>query len=268
MKRIFSLGLLLSAAVLIGCAVSPTATSNQPAGNWVNWQIQTGAALTSPPNTYPSMVGAVQVSGSNVNAVFTILQSAQTSEVEDFAGSYTASSGNISVSTFGYGIDYVQPASPYTLVPVTLIGGCVYPPGYTGVECDALVAFSPAVGAAIAPLNGLYTGTLTDAAISGYSGTATLTLTQSTAPNASGQFPLTGTITFPAGSGLPSASLSGTVNGEAVAMNWCSAAVSGPCIALTGSTVPAGNQIVVSSLVYNQPAANLDTTFTGTLNLQ
>jgi hypothetical protein len=101
---------------------------------------------------------------------------------------------------------------------VSVIGGCVYPLNYQGVECLAQASLSPAVGAEIAPLNGTYDGTLTDSASSGMSGTGTLTLTQSTTPNASGEFPLSGTITFPSNSGFGSYTLSGAVSGEGITL--------------------------------------------------
>jgi hypothetical protein len=95
------------------------------------------------------------------------------------------------------------------------------------------------------------------------SGTGTLTLTQSSTPNASGQFPLTGTVTFPAGSDLNSYPLTGTISGEGLTLNYCSAAVIGPCVSLTGSANPAATQIAVPNLTWAQTGPSY--TFTGTL---
>ena len=50
---------LLPLAMLIGCAVPPTTYIGCASWPWQNWQIQAGTAITSPPNTYPSFLGAI-----------------------------------------------------------------------------------------------------------------------------------------------------------------------------------------------------------------
>jgi hypothetical protein len=50
--------LLLTISGLAGCGSNPP---NPPPNGWVNWQIQAGTAITSPPNTYPSFYGAVLI---------------------------------------------------------------------------------------------------------------------------------------------------------------------------------------------------------------
>jgi hypothetical protein len=268
MKRSFALALLLPAVALIGCAVtpgSPTGPTGPTSGNWTNWQIQAGTAITSPPNTYPSFLGAIQIQGTQAAGIFTTVNSTGSSAGLDYSGSYATTTGDVTLSTDGYGFEYTQPATPYTLVPVSVVGGCVYPPGYTGPECNAIFS-SPSVGIEIAPLNGTYTGTLTESAVPSMSGTGTLTLTQSDTPNSSGAFPLTASIAFPSASALGTFNLAGTVSGESIALNFCSAAVIGPCIPLTASTNPAGTQITISNLGWNQTGPSY--TFTGVLTLQ
>ena len=153
--------LLLPMAALLGCGLPPTPSSP---GAWQNWQIQAGTAITSPPNTYPSFLGATQVLGTQAAGVFTTVATAATTGPPlDYTGSFNSSTGDVTLATFGFGFGYILPATPYTLVPVGVTGGCVYPPGYTGVMCNAIFAV-PAVGVQIAPLNGTYTGTLTDSA--------------------------------------------------------------------------------------------------------
>ena len=61
---------LFPLAILLGCTVPP-ATPSAPAVPWQNWQIQAGTAITSPPNTYPSFVGALQIQGTQASGVFT-----------------------------------------------------------------------------------------------------------------------------------------------------------------------------------------------------
>ena len=271
MKRRLRFALLLPLAVLIGCTLPPATPSPSnptPSGSWTNWQIQAGAAITSPPNTYPSFLGAIQVQGTQASGIFTTVEPigapTPSSTVEDYSGSLNTSTQAVTLATYGYAFGYTQPATPYTLVPVGVIGGCVYPPGYAGAECLAIFA-SPSVGVEIAPLTGTYAGTLTSATPS-MSGTATLTLTQSATPNPSGAFPLTGSIVFPGSSNLGTSLLSGTVSGEGISLSYLSAAVIGPNISFTGSTNPTGTQITVSNLTWAQTGPSF--TFTGTLTLQ
>ena len=195
-----SIALLFPLACLLGCTlpVTPPASTNSPttplSGNWENWQIQAGAAITSPPNTYPSFLGAIEIQGAQASGIFTTVEATGTTgQPLDYTGSFNPSTQDVTLATFGYGFGYTQPATPYTLVPVGVIGGCVYPPTYTGPECLA-IASVPSVGVQIAPLNGTYTGTLTGTITTSsqttpITGTASLTLTQSTTPNSSGQFP-------------------------------------------------------------------------------
>ena len=264
--------LLLPLACLLGCTLpaTPPASTNSPAsplsGNWTNWQIQAGAAITSPPNTYPSFLGAIEVQGSQAEGLFTtVVAAGTTGQPLDYSGSFNPSTQDVTLATFGYGFGYTQPATPYTLVPVSVIGGCVYPPTYTGPECLA-IASVPSVGTEIATLNGTYTGSLTDSASPSMSGTGTLTLTQSATPNSSGQFPLTGTITFPSSTEFGTLPISGTVNGEGITLYDPTPGVT-PLVTLTASTNPAATQITVSNLAFAVTASDI-VTFTGTLTRQ
>jgi hypothetical protein len=266
------LALLLPAAVLVGCAVAPTTSSSSaPATSWQNWQIQAGTAITSPPNTYPSFLGAIQTQGTQASGIFTTVYPPGTptpsNTVEDYAGSFVSATGVVTLATNGFGFGYAQPSTPYTLVPVNVIGGCVYPPGYTGVECLAIFAV-PSVGVEIAPLNGTYTGILTSGGSPAISGTGTVTFTQSSTPNTDGSFPLTAAVTFPSSSiiGTGTYPLTGTVSGEGLSLSYLSTAVIGPSITLAASTNPAGTQITVSNLTWAETGPSF--TFTGTLTRQ
>jgi hypothetical protein len=236
-----------------------------PTGNWTNWQIQAGAAVTSPPNTYPWFLGAIQIQGAQATGIFTTVNAAGSVTPLDYGGTYVASTRDVTMSTYGFAFGYTQPATLYTLVPVSVTGGCVYPPGYTGPECTAITS-SPSVGVEIAPLTGTYSGTLTDSAAPSASGTGTVTLTQSTTPNADGSFSLTGTLTFPAGSGLGTYPLSGTISGEGIALYDPTPGIV-PVVSLTASTNPAGTQITVSNLAFAVTASDI-VTYTGTLTRQ
>jgi hypothetical protein len=269
----FPIAFLLPLVCLAGCTtsttpVTQTTTSSSNTGNWGNWQIQAGSAITSPPNTYPSFLGAIQVQGTQATGIFTTVVSASTTgQPLDYSGFLNSSTEDVTLATFGYEFGYTQPTTPYTLVPVGIIGGCVYPPTYTGPECLAITAGS-AVGVEVAPINGTYTGTLTDSATPSMSGTASLTLTQSTTANTSGQFPLTGTITFPSSSGLGTASLGGTVSGIGLTLGFYSTAVVGPNISLTAYTNPTASQITITNLGFSSGIASENAAYTGTLTLQ
>jgi hypothetical protein len=152
----------------------------------------------------------------------------------------------------------------------------VYPPGYTGPECLALIALAPSVGVQIAPLNGTYTGTLTESASTVTSpipsGTVSLALTQSSTPNTDGTFPLTGMFSFLGGgcqSGLP---LTGTVSGEGITLNYPSPAPGWTAVNFTASTNPTATKIAATSVVFTDSPCGISntgsTTYTGTLTRQ
>jgi hypothetical protein len=265
MRTRSSIALLLPLACLLGCTL-PTTPSPTPADTWENWQIQAGTAITSPPNTYPSFLGAIQVQGTQATGIFTtVVAAGTTGQPLDYTGAFNSSTEDVTLATFGYEFGITEPATPYTLTQIGVIGGCVYPPTYTGAECLAIFAV-PSVGVQIAPLNGTYTGTLTDSASPGMSGTGSLTLTQSTTPNADGSFSLTGTLIFPSNSGLGAYKLSGTISGEGITLYDPTPGIV-PVVSLTASTNPAATQITVSNLAFAVTASDI-VTFTGTLTRQ
>jgi len=278
MKSRLRFALFIPLTTLLGCTLpsTPSTTGTAPTGNWTNWQIQAGATITSPPaGLY--FVGAVQIQGTQSTAAFTTSGFGGPSpgigtQVLDFTGTYYSSTGDILLypsagGPFDYAIGFTAP-SANNVVPVDILGGCVYPLNYQGVECLALIAIDPAVGVEIAPLTGIYTGTLTDGATPSMSGTATLTLTQSSTPNSSGQFPLSGTITFPGSSGFGTAPLGGTVSGEGITLSDSSAAPNSPTVNVTASASPDASQITVSNLLYSNFGPGAVFVYTGTLTRQ
>src|ERR1035438_8957853 len=169
MKSRLRIASLIPLATLLGCTLPSTPTTTSATnGNWDNWQIQAGTAITSPP-TGLYFTGAVQIQGTQSTAVFTSagLTGAGPATVLNFLGTYNSSTGDVGLlpattNSAAYGIGFTQP-STHTVIPVGIVGGCVYPLNYQGVECLALISLSPAVGVQIAPLNGTYVGTLTAA---------------------------------------------------------------------------------------------------------
>jgi hypothetical protein len=284
MRTRCSIALLLPLACLLGCTLPTTPSSQFISGNWSNWQIQTGTSTLVPPTVLTSpptgvyLVGAMQTQGSQVTGVF------QTNVVSgggvgpvNFTGSFDSTTSLLTLgSTPAYlGVQLTLPSNLTTLATGNLSAGCPPPP--SGGACYTAIALFPAAGAEIAPLNGIYTGTLTGTlGTTGLPGhiaslLASLTLTQASTPNADGSFPLTGTITFISSSDLSTTTLTGTVSGEGIALANVPYAnpVAGPAITLTASTNPAATQITVTNLDYTGPALGTPyATLSGTLTRQ
>jgi hypothetical protein len=263
---------LLAAFVIAGCGVGTTPTQTPPdaASLTGNWQIQQYSSITTPP-IGPSLLGALQVQGSQVTGTFYTTPICSNPVTVSYTGSYDSSTGNLTltavqVQPIPVQVQLAIPTDPATIATGTMIAPASLPGDTFG--CDLKPITGPAVGVEIAPLNGTYTGTLTDSANPSFSGPATLVLTQSSTPNSNGAFPLTGTLTFPASSNLGTYTLTGTVSGEGIALSFSSPAVIGPAISLTASTNPAASQITVTNLAFLGGGIDISATFTGTLTLQ
>ena len=266
MRTRASIALLLPLACLLGCTLPYT-----PSPLTGNWQIQSGTAITSPP-TYPYLVGALQGTNSALTGTFTAQIYTVNSTVESYSGTFNPSTGSLVLnSTLPLPANQTTaalsvPANPTDLATGTLVDQC-------GVCANGIS--TQVVGVEVAPLNGTYTGTLSGT-LNTYSpftstpitGTTSVTFTQSATPNASGQFPLTGTITFPSSSGLGTASLGGTVSGIGLTLGFYSTAVVGPNISLTAYTNPTASQITITNLGFSSGLASENAAYTGTLTLQ
>ena len=283
MNNVRSFAFLFPATLLLGCTLptapmSPPGASSPVAGNW---QIQSGTAITSPP-TVPYLVGALQGTNSALTGTFTTAgPSTASPAVDSYSGTYDASTGALFLDS---------PLPPQVTGVIATLSLPTYlndlATGSIVFQCGlcALGQSFPVVGAEIAPLNGTYTGTLSGtlttispATTTPISGTASVTFAQSTTPNASGQFPLIGTITMTSISGLDAftvsemsgpASLSGLVSGVTIVLGtppceFCTAVVAG--FMISANTNPAATQIAVSNLTYG---ASNSFSFAGTLTLQ
>jgi hypothetical protein len=279
MRTRASIALLLPLACLLGCTLPYT-----PSPLTGNWQIQSGTAITSPP-TYPYLVGALQGTNSALTGTFTAQIYTVNSTVESYSGTFNPSTGSLVLnSTLPLPANQTTaalsvPANPTDLATGTLVDQC-------GVCANGIS--TQVVGVEVAPLNGTYTGTLSGT-LNTYSpftstpitGTTSVTFTQSATPNASGQFPLTGTITFPSSSGMSPVTLPGLISGIPIWLN------NEPCVppfseyavcdiaSLTGSTLnaytnPTATQITITSLQNSSPSGTTETgiALTGTLTLQ
>jgi hypothetical protein len=272
--------LLLPLATLLGCTLPYT-----PSPLSGNWQIQAGTAITSPP-TPPYLVGALGGANSALTGTFNMQQggSGVTPQVLSFTGTYNPATANLVLGdptppqAIGIGVMLSVPANPTDLATGSMDFQCIV--------CALITPPIPAVGAEIAPLNGTYTGTLSGtlttispATSTPITGTASLMLTQSATPNSSGQFPITGTVTFPSASGLGTATLPGLVSGITIELSTepcvipfsnVTCNVVGPGSVLFAYTNPTATQITVTNLQSFNTSGTPETAITlnGTLTLQ
>jgi hypothetical protein len=241
---------LCCVVLLVGCAVQPNSSSTSPLGAATNWQIEAGTSITAPPAGV--LTGALQTQGSQVTGVFSGTPLCGTPQVMSFAGTID-SSGNLTLApTPPY--FYVQLAVPAN--PTTVSTGTM---SMIGQFCALATAPGPAVGVEIASLTGTFAGPVTS---SSASGNLSLMLTQSATPNGSGQFPLTGTLTFSNGACVENglASLAGTVSGIGLTLD-------AQNISVAASTNPAATQLTATSITL-PPGSCASGVFSGTLARQ
>src|SRR5580704_16867804 len=111
-RRVFAL--VLSAAcftALSGCtAVNSGQTANPIAEGVSNWQIQSGVTITPSAQGPVFMTGAMQVQGSQVTGTFITdaICPAQPNPVENFMGTYEASTGALTLTATPLGNVNVQ----------------------------------------------------------------------------------------------------------------------------------------------------------------
>jgi hypothetical protein len=274
MRTRLHLALMLPLACLLGCTVPTTpATSSASTSLTGNWQIQSGTTITSPP-TAPYLVGALQGANSALTGTFTTSTvSGTTTSAVNYTGAINQPAGVLELFSNTYYINLTLPAGFNTPSNGVIQWGCI-PVGPGSPTCSNILE-TPAVGAEIAPLNGTYTGTLTETITSpAISKTVTLVISQSTTPNSSGQFPLSGTFTWDNFDNiLSSFPFVGTISGEGIYIEPTVIAVTpGPAFIITGYANPTATQITVPYLAFypyptvaNPPVVPV---YTGTLTLQ
>jgi len=253
---------------LSGCSTlsSPGSQSHLiPAAASTNWQIQPGTAITAPPNGLPVfLAGNMQIQGTNVTGTFqSNVTCVDVAQPVTFAGTYNPTTGALNIKPTGLAfvdVNLIVPADPTTLATGTVSGA--------GTVC-ALAFQGPGVGVEIPTLTGTYTGTIADTAPTPapgvQPGTATLTLTQSTTPNATAQFPLTGTFQFTSSACSTSIPVAGTISGVAFTL----AATGSTPVTITGADVSGGATLTAVTALFPSGLCNaFAATYTGTLTLQ
>jgi hypothetical protein len=250
---------------LAGCtAINSPATPTETLGTYTNWQIQSGTTITPSAQGPVFMTGAMLIQGSQVTGTFSTdaICPAQPNPVENFTGSYDASTGVLTLTATPIGNINVQLTIPST--PSTVAVGTM---GAAGEIC-ALAMQGPAVGVEIAPLAGAYTGTVAAANSNPPSapatGVATLTLTQAAAANASAQFPISGTLQFTASSSACSSStaVTGTISGAGFSL-----ASTTLGITISGSDSASSDNLSVTNITFANGPCNTGTaaTYAGSL---
>jgi len=239
--------------------------------------------------TYPTagllLVGSLTSQGANVSGTFRLANLALPNscgtplqQVVTVTGSIDSSRNlTLTSAAFSGSILKMQLAVPPTLSPVgagptlTALSGTI---AITGGACT--FASSTAFGVEIVSLTGTYSGTLT-ATFPGTqpiaSGIASLALTQATTPQADGQFPVTGTLSFATSACTSSTSFSWTVSGFQLTLT---SQPSGPLGVSPNNLVaivsaPTG-QLDIASLIYGVGPCNTSLLaledFTGNLTKQ
>jgi hypothetical protein len=243
-------------ALLAGCGggsvMSPSIfPTPQLAGNW---QIQSGYSITASPTGPVFLVGAIQGQGTQVTGTFSTTSICAAPQVVNYSGSFDPSTGVISLVPTP-SVTLVPPVGVELALPVDLTEFSIGNLQASGLLCS-LVLSAPAIGVQIAPLTGTFAGPV---ASSGSNGNFSMTLTQSVTPNASGQFPLTGSVTFSNGVCVEStlAPMSGTVNGVGMTLSTQN-------ISVVASTNPAATQLSATSIVF-PPGSCANGTYAGTL---
>lgn len=262
-----------TAFTLTGCTVMPSTMFSTPATSDLsgNWQIQQGSQITWPTKGV-SLVGALQSQGSQLTGTFYTDSVCSAPAVVNYTGSVD-SMGNLNLATLGVSVQLLLPTAPPTFATGTVTAGAL--PG-VGPVCNAILGNAPAVGAQIASLTGTFTGAV-DASpnLPLPTGTVTATLTQSATPNASGQFPLTGTVTFTSGACSVSTPVSGAVGGLGVTLATSvvpANPVSAESVSLSASTNLAASQLATTGILFTpspcSTSPSSSTTYNGTLTRQ
>jgi len=258
-----------AAFALAGCNMGMS--SNAPAPSMPNltgnWQIQVGPAITSPP-TVVSLAGAMQNQGSQVTGTFYTSSVCSAPEVVNYTG-MVDSMGNLTLTTPGVNVQLLVPTSATALATGMISAG---PLPNDGPVCALLLGPSPAVGAQISSLTGTFTGAVaTGVPVS--TGTVSAMLTQSATPNASGQFPLAGTITFTSGSCMTTTPVAGTISG--LGLTLATSMTTPPpaqTVSVAAYTNPATSQVTATSILFTpspcSTSASSSSTYTGTLARQ
>jgi hypothetical protein len=257
--------ILLTLMPLAGCAGGGTTTSPTPVSLSGNWQIQTGSAIT------PTVPGGILLAGSlqfgsapQVTGTLTVAAPCITQGPLSFTG-VVDSSGNLTLATSPEPEVEVQIAIPANAAQ--LATGTV---ASTGQTCNVALS-EPGVAAQITALSGTYTGSVTSTATSGSTtGTVSMALTQSSTANTSGQFPVTGTLTYTAGSCTEAVPVTGTIGGVGINLSSAATPLTGQnYVSFAGSTTQPATQITASAIQF-QPtpcsaSASSTATYTGTL---
>jgi hypothetical protein len=237
------LAFLAAAFALTGCNGMTSSMPTTPATPTLsgNWQIQEGSLITWPPKGV-SLVGAMQNQGSQLTGTFYTNSVCSGPAVVDYTGSID-SMGNLNLATMGVTVQLLD-TIPTAFATGTLTAGAL--PSQSPV-CNAILGNAPAIGTQIASLTGTFTGPVdVSPTLPTSPGTVTATLTQSATPNASGQFPLSGTVTFTSGTCSISTPVAGTISGLGLTLATPANPISAETVSLSAATSHTASQIATT----------------------
>jgi hypothetical protein len=208
MRSSLSVLVAISLAVLAGCGVNPATSISVSAypnlsGNWeaIGLPPQFSTGLTTP---IAAFLGALQTSNGNVTGTMRAVDTNQLAPCVPLNQDLTVSG---TVSTSGNLVLTVPMAGGTATLSATLNSD---PQSFntglwTIVDGSCAMASTSMAIVQFAPVTGTYSGTLTSFGTTNNATMVTAMLVQSPTPNADGQFPLTGTLTY-AGTGSCSGS--------------------------------------------------------------
>ena len=252
--------MLLCLIPLAGCGSSSTPTPT-PVSLSGNWQIQSGTAITPVNEGGIFLTGSLQFEGAQVTGTMNVTASCILQDTQSLTG-LIDSSGNLTLAA-----SPIPDVEALLVIPSNATQVATGTVSSAGEICN--IAFSgPGVGAQITAPSGTYTGPVTSGSSTG---SVSLALTQSTTPNASGQFPLSGTLTYSATGCNEPLPVTGTISGTAITLASATTPVSGQnYVSVTASTNQTATQLTASAMQF-QPSpcstsASSSATYTGTLN--
>lgn len=249
LHKLARISLPLLSLIVTGCGHHGTVVPPSVYDVGGNWQMQSSTGGT---NAGILLLGSLTQSGTNVAATMRFADLSLPNSCGTPLQTITLN-GATSASGETQSLQLVSPplAGTGSVVKVNLtLPGTQHNIAFGSIEVDGTTCSYPpsggGIGAQIGSITGSFTGTLTAPASlqtdpTG-NGKAQLTLTQASTPQADGQYPITGSLAFQAGTCSDTESLTGLVSGASATL--ASAPVNGVSnVQVTSGVNPSGLQL-------------------------
>jgi hypothetical protein len=262
-----TIGLFFPVACLLGCAPGTSAPSSPsptiPALTGY-WQFTTSES--TPPGAV-ILSGALQAQGSQVTGIFGP-GLACSPPINNLTGTFDSSTDNLTLAGFFAQAQLSLAASGSAGSGTAGGGGYLCQVVWAGPVTATKVATTASTS-----LTGIFAGAITPAIpVSGSpltTANTSLALSQSAAPNSSGQYPLTGTLTFTGGSCSSTTSLTGTLDGVWITLASAANLPSGQSsVSITAASNPTASQLLAGTILFApNPCSTISSsaTYSGTL---